>query len=230
MIELGAGFGRWTARAAAAAEQRNLRYSLMAVEAEPTHFAWLKENLHDNRVDLNHCRLVQAAVAARDGQIGFHVGNAENSYGQSIGGDTIVEAFGLPTLLLPFDVVDLIDMDVQGAELDVLASSKAVLDQKVRRIYIETHGQRVHASLLTLFRDLRWKPHFLYEGNVADGTPWGKINFQEGAQSWLNPRLHSADQLAGTQTIATLSAAEALRLPVSSWPKSLRWEPPGARP
>jgi hypothetical protein len=38
MLELGAGFGRWTARAAAAAKQPGIPYFLVAVEGEPTHF------------------------------------------------------------------------------------------------------------------------------------------------------------------------------------------------
>ena len=69
MLELGAGFGRWTARAAAAARQRNLQYSLIAVEAEPTHFEWLKQNLQDNEVRLADCLLIHAAVIDEDGKI-----------------------------------------------------------------------------------------------------------------------------------------------------------------
>ena len=57
MLELGAGFGRWTARAAAAAQQRNLEYTLVAVEAEPTHFDWMLQNLQDNGLKLDDCRL-----------------------------------------------------------------------------------------------------------------------------------------------------------------------------
>lgn len=49
MLELGAGFGRWTARAAAAAKQRDLSYSLIAVEAEPTHFDWMREFTRQRR-------------------------------------------------------------------------------------------------------------------------------------------------------------------------------------
>ena len=48
MLELGAGFGRWTARAAAAATQRKLPYFLVAVEAEPTHFQWMIQNLQES--------------------------------------------------------------------------------------------------------------------------------------------------------------------------------------
>lgn len=90
MLELGAGWGRWTARAAAACGQRGLTYRLLAVEAEPTHFAWLKQNLEDNNVSLENCHLIQAAMAGKDGKIGFQVGNPGLNYGNAIGGVTEV--------------------------------------------------------------------------------------------------------------------------------------------
>jgi FkbM family methyltransferase len=201
MLELGAGFGRWTARAATAAQQRNLQYSLVAVEAEPTHFEWMLQNLQDNGVELDNCRLIRAAVTGRDGKVGFHIGDPSNSYGQSIGGSTQIEAISLPTLLLPLDFVDLIDMDVQGAELDILAAATETLKQKVKRVHVETHSEGLHTNILKLFQALGWKPHFIYAGNTADTTPWGRINFQEGTQSWLNPRLCSKAELRSTPTL-----------------------------
>jgi FkbM family methyltransferase len=200
MLELGAGFGRWSVRGAFAARQQNLPYSLVAVEAEPTHFAWLMQNFIDNQVDLSACKLVQAAVAAKDGCVGFQVGDPLHSYGQSLGGETQVDAVSLPNLLSSFDLVDLIDMDVQGAELEILVSSTAQLNQKVKRIHVETHGAELYASIYQLFRELDWKPHFLFEGDTADVTPWGRMNFQGGTQSWLNPPLHKAPQIRDLPT------------------------------
>jgi FkbM family methyltransferase len=212
MLELGAGFGRWTVRAAAAAKQRNVSYSLIAVEAEPTHFDWLRENLQDNNVDLANCRLILAAATGKDGKIGFQVGDAENSYGQAIGGNTEVEAISLSTLLLPCDLVDLVDMDVQGAELDILVSATELLVRKVKRVHVETHSQQLHTDILRLFRSLGWKPHFLYAGDTADKTPWGRINFQGGTQSWLNPGLCSRNELRETPTFQNSTVWRAMRL------------------
>jgi FkbM family methyltransferase len=200
MLELGAGFGRWTARAEAACRQHGLTGQFVAVEAEPTHFEWLRQNLTENCVDLVNCRLVQAAVTSKDGKVPYHVGDPV-FWGQSIGGTTEIAAVSLPTLLLPLDLVDLIDMDVQGAELEILAASIEPLTQKVRRVHVETHNQLLHAEILKLFRRMGWKPRFLYEGNIADETPWGRINFQGGTQSWLNPRLHDLAELRNIPTM-----------------------------
>jgi FkbM family methyltransferase len=200
MMEIGAGFGRWIARGEAAAKQRSLGAFLVAVEAEPTHFEWLKQNLEDNGVRLSDCRLVHAAVTDKDGRIGFGAGDPAGSYGQEIGGTTEVEAVSLSTMLRPLDRVDLIDMDVQGAELQILSAATAPLCEKVKRVHVETHSERIHTSILTLFRALGWKPHFVYMFNTADKTPWGRINFQGGIQSWLNPRLCSKDELRDART------------------------------
>jgi FkbM family methyltransferase len=210
MLELGAGYGRWTARAAAAVCQRGLPYRFVAVEAEPTHFQWLLQNLQDNGIDLAHCRLVHAAATSKDGKVCFDAGDPAGSYGRAIGGTTEIDAISLPTLLLPLDRVDLIDIDVQGAELDVLASAAGSLDQKVRRVHLETHSDYLHAETLRYFRRLGWKPHFLFEGDTADETPYGRINFQGGTQSWLNPRLHSPAELRGVSLLQNSLARRSL--------------------
>ena len=113
MIELGAGFGRWICNAAAALKQVNdLPCTLIGMEAEPTHFGWMKEHLQVNGVDPNCCQLIQAAVAAQDGEIGFEVGQhpvyggPKDYYGQAIGGKTLVKAISLNTLLQPLKKVD----------------------------------------------------------------------------------------------------------------------------
>ena len=196
MLELGAGWGRWTARGAAAAAQLGLPYTLVAVEAEPTHFEWLKENLKDNHVRLENCRLVQAAVTASDGSVGFHVGDPAECYGQSIGGPVQVPAVSLETLLAPLDIVDFIDMDIQGAELEVLLAARESMQRKVKRVHVGTHSARLHKEIASLFTELGWRWHVLFKGNMRDKTRFGRINFQDGVQSWLNTALHTEEELS----------------------------------
>jgi len=200
MFELGAGWGRWTARGAAAALQMSIPYSLVAVEAEPTHFEWMVQNLQDNGVRMGDCRLIEAAVTGRDGTVGFQVGDAANSYGQSIGGSVEVQAVSLATLLGPFELVDLIDMDVQGAELEILEAAVIPLQQKVRRVHVETHSRQLHSEIRDLFERIGWRCHCLFEGNSGDVTSFGRINFQSGVQSWLNPALHTKTELQAIGT------------------------------
>jgi FkbM family methyltransferase len=193
MVELGAGYGRWTANAAVAAKHLgDLPYTLVAVEAEPTHFQWMVQHLADNSVDPNSVRLVQAAVARATGTVGFAVGQTpfgepHNWYGQSIGGSHLVNAVDLNTLLEPLQTVDLVDLDIQGAELEVLDAASLALDQKVKRVHIGTHGPLLEEGLHSLFARLGWRcvRSFPCAGTVE--TELGRVRFGDGVQTWVNP-------------------------------------------
>jgi FkbM family methyltransferase len=86
MIELGAGWGRWLVNAAAALRQLDAEkpFLLVGVEAEPTHFTWLRQHLVDNDVDPEQHVLVKAAVAGRGGRVRFQHGDPAAWYGQAI--------------------------------------------------------------------------------------------------------------------------------------------------
>jgi len=210
MIELGAGWGRWLANAVAALRQANdLPYTLIGVEPEPTHFRWMREHLKTNAVDLSRCQLIRAAVSRRDGTLWFYVGRPATWYGQAIAANPLawierlrgvlakaevrvkkVRSISLRTLLGPLDRVDLIDLDVQGAEADVLESAAEELDGKVKRVHIGTHGTEIEARLRRLFQGLGWQQLNDYPSGSQSDTPWGVISFQDGVQSWTNPRLN----------------------------------------
>lgn len=206
MLELGAGFGYWLSNAAAALKQcAPLPYTLIGVEAEPTHFRWMKEHLQENGVDLSRCRLIQAAVADRDGTIGFHVGETPQGgpadwYGQSIGGPEQVRAVSLSALLEPLHKVDLIDLDVEGAELQILEVGASQLNAKVKRVHIETHSHEIESGLRSLFARLGWQNLCDYPCHGEVETEWGRIVFQGGVQSWINPRFFTPHALADMRT------------------------------
>lgn len=195
MIELGAGWGRWISSAAAALRQANpLPYTLVAVEAEPTHFKWMKEHLRNNDVDLSCCQLLQAAVADKEGTVGFHTGTTSwggpaDWYGQSIGGPTQVKSVTLTSILASVSTpVDLLDLDVQGAELMVLEAAAETVDQKVRRVHVGTHSREIEAGLRRLFGDLGWTNSNDFPAQSKSQTAWGQIEFQDGVQTWVNPK------------------------------------------
>lgn len=76
MMELGAGYGRWSVRAALAARQfSGIPCRLIAVEAEPVHFEWLRTHFRDNGMDPDAHALIQAAVSDSTGAASFYVGS-----------------------------------------------------------------------------------------------------------------------------------------------------------
>src|SRR5262249_6661140 len=52
------------------------------VEAEPSHFRWMREVFKDNGLDPRQHRLIEAAVSDKDGEVVFHVGNPQEWWGQ----------------------------------------------------------------------------------------------------------------------------------------------------
>lgn len=228
MIELGAGYGRWLVRAVAALRQVNpLPFALVAVEAEPTHFAWIHEHLRDNDIDAGEHELIEAAVNATGEPVIFHVGNPSGWYGQAIDvnapspppewrdsaraqtqaavqqgapesagapdeastGTVPVEAVTLTDILQKHPRVDLIDLDVQGAELDVLRAAIDELDRRVKRLHIGTHSAEIEAGLRKLFPAHGWDLVHDFHCLKPNATPYGDIEFGDGVQSWVNPRL-----------------------------------------
>ncbi len=91
MLELGAGYGRWSMRAALAVQQlRQIPFQLIAVEAEPVHFEWLHAHFRANGVDPERHGLIQAAVSSITGTAAFYVGSPQGNdspdlwYGQTL--------------------------------------------------------------------------------------------------------------------------------------------------
>lgn len=99
-----------------------------------------------------------------------------------------VPAVSLATLLRPLAHVDVIHMDVQGSEFEVLQAATEHL-AKVKRIHIGTHSAENEVGLRLLFGGLGWTVHSDYPLQTECGTPWGKVRFGDGIQTWLNPRL-----------------------------------------
>ena len=203
MMELGAGYGAWTVRAAQALRRLGKPIgSLVAVEAEPTHFAFLKQHVADNDLDPATTRLIAAAVAPEDGEVFFTCGAPEVWYGQAImpspspypdfDGEPVnvnaVRAVSLQRLLADFEFVDLLHADLQGVEDAVFAAARGPLDQKVRRVCIGTHGPEIEANLRQLFSTLGWHNEIDVPLGEDRETPWGTANFVDGVQSWVNPR------------------------------------------
>jgi hypothetical protein len=92
---------------------------------------------------------------------------------------TSVPGLSLSTILRDVETVDLIDMDVQGAEADVVRGGRAILE-KVKRVCIGTHNEAVEADLRTVFGEMNWLC-------TAD-RPCGELTGHDGVQAWVNPK------------------------------------------
>lgn len=92
LIELGAAFGVWSVRAALAARRHApLAVRLIAVEADPIHFEWMKLHFADNGIDPRGHTLIHAAVAGSGRDLPFLVRSPHGAerpntwFGQALG-------------------------------------------------------------------------------------------------------------------------------------------------
>jgi FkbM family methyltransferase len=202
MAELGAGWGRWMAAAAMLCRQKALPFSLIGVEAEPSHFEWMQMVLRDNDVDPDAHHLVRAAVAAADGDVILTGPDAPRTvWGHRTVRPDEVPAFAtlpdykfwtvpdgsLRTLFDRHEQIDLVDIDVQGVEYDILAPAFETLNRKVAVVHIGTHSTEVEKSLLKVFRKNRWHSVFSFPSHSDVTTPFGRVAFCDGVQTWVNP-------------------------------------------
>lgn len=103
-----------------------------------------------------------------------------------------VNSISLSTLLELIeyeDVVDIVDMDIQGFEYKVLRDHMDLVNAKVKKIHIGTHSREIEEKLRILFNGFKWKNKWDYECDSHNKTPFGEIYFQDGVQTWINPNL-----------------------------------------
>jgi FkbM family methyltransferase len=122
------------------------RSRIVAVEANPETFKLLRRNVAQN--DLEGVRLVNAAVAASEGQINFYVPSGDKRY--SWGDTAIADLWGskrrriqVPALLLSRfleESVALLKLDIEGLEGLVLREARGNL-HNVRNLILEFHGR-----------------------------------------------------------------------------------------
>jgi FkbM family methyltransferase len=222
MIELGAGFGRWSVRAATAVQRlAPMPVHLIAVEADPVHFGWIAGHFADNGIDPARHTLIRAAVTGGAASRPFLIGSPQGTerpnewFGQALADwagrivdDDAGEYGGSPVrahengwrsidppvvtlsqILVEVTRVDLVHIDIQGAEHEVLASAMQALNSKVRRILVGTHSREIDEKVQLLLDRHGWECAMAYPCGEISETPWGPVKFGDGVQYRINPRL-----------------------------------------
>lgn len=217
-LELGAGWGRWSARAALAARQLGKSIKLGLVEGAPQHIPMIHASMADNGVRPEDYKLYEVAIGAQDGEtlfcvekpnegaiwfgqgavagvvsedtrIGEHEGRP--MYQHIPGGSCMIWVPQIPlsAVLADFEFIDLVDMDLQGAEREALAEAIEPLTLKVRRLHIGTHGADIEAAVRGTLSEAGWICLRDYPGGQGNDTNFGRCHFVDGIQTWVNPKL-----------------------------------------
>ena len=84
---------------------------------------------------------------------------------------TWIPSVTLADVLAPYPRVDLIDLNVQGAEYEVLASAIDLVNTRVRRLHIGTHSPQIEQQLRELLSAHNWQKIIDYPGQSTTQTP-----------------------------------------------------------
>ena len=205
IVELGASYGPWVcAGAIVAGRTGRSRIQLTAVEASRLLFDFIPVHLAENEVatDRDHIRLINGAVSTHPGTMYFpKVQSPAENGSQAINGLTDMDylgrkveheeviAYTLPDLL-PEGVTDLLHMDIQGSETAVLQTNIALLNERVRGVFVGIHSRKIEGELLELFHSSGWSlmrerpTKFACHPDRSDIVGW---TTRDGGQYWRNP-------------------------------------------
>lgn len=144
-IDIGAHVGHFSIRLSKTASQ------VIAIEPGDVQVRGLIKNINLNNIQ--NIKIVQAAASDHDGKVNLFIPRAGN-YGQMRIQDSnegLTSCYKLDTLILgpshvnlpnsPLERIDLIKVDVQGAEAKVLAGMHEVVSKYKPRLVIELHDK-----------------------------------------------------------------------------------------
>lgn len=203
IVELGCGWGCWLVNMGAAARSRGLEVDLIGVEGDANHLANAREVLEMNGFSAEQFHLNHGIAAPRPGKAIFP--NPEEG-SAAWGGEAVfypdatvlaaaeqdpsVQVLDCLTLdmLSQGQVIDLLHIDIQGAEADYVRGNMDNMDRLVRRVLIGTHSREIEGQLMTYFQKAGWRMEMDRPviAPLHHGAPVTRI---DGVQMWVNPAL-----------------------------------------
>ena len=198
IVELGCGWGCWLVNMGIAARRRGLNVQLVGIEGDAGHLAHAREILDLNGFDETTLRLHHGVAGAKSGPAIFPR-NADWG-GQAIfspDAQTLANASADPSLqiltcytldmLTQGEPIDLLHIDIQGAELDFVLGNMPAISRLVRRVLIGTQSRAIEGALVGQFLSSGWS--FEIERPaitpIQHGSPTIAI---DGVQLWANPQ------------------------------------------
>ena len=158
IAELGSSYGTWAVRAIAALRRLhpNATYHMIAVESGQHRYKQLLQHAKANNV--HNCTLLHGYITGSRGRAELGEGGRGVSRVQSPYAVGEPHAMTLTQVLAGHTVVDYLDFDIQGAELDVFTDQESLqtLNDKVRAVHVGTHSPSIHELIHAMMLDAGW--------------------------------------------------------------------------
>lgn len=138
ILDAGANVGFFTALAKNKGAKR-----IYSAEPDPAAFSCLENNFTDdpNVICLNKALSDTTDVVLFDLSLGSSVASTINKYNKHVDTHSIfVESFSLPTFFTLENNINLLKLDIEGAEYEVLNSLSSYYYKKINQIFLEFHG------------------------------------------------------------------------------------------
>lgn len=158
VVDIGANIGWFTLLSSKIVGKEGI---VISFEPNPSSFQYLKRSIEKN--NLNQVRAFSEAISNFDGVSTLQMSPmpGQDSLARNYGGQNIsVQCRKLDTVAQDMDIakIDLLKVDVEGAEPDVILGAKRLLDERrIKRIYMEwnpeawEHRSDVLGNLFQLF-------------------------------------------------------------------------------
>lgn len=203
IIELGCGWGCWLTNTGVAARAIGRRVDLIGVEGNHLHLVNAEQTLRLNDFGPEAFTLFHGIAAPREGKALFPSPDAEKTIwnGEAVfypdaatlkraEADPAVQVLDCYPLARLSDGkrVDLLHIDIQGAETDYVAGNMHDIDKLVARVLIGTHSRSIEGHLMDMFLAAGWRLEMERPALIPlkAGKPHTTI---DGVQMWANPAL-----------------------------------------
>lgn len=203
ILELGCGWACWLNNAGLAAKRRGLKVDLIGIDGDAQNLGYAVESLPANGFGDDEYRLVHGIAAPKNGKALFQKQNAgESDWGlqatldpsdveveQAIasGDHHVLDAYALADLSHG-EPIDLIHVDIQGAEVDFVRESIEGLNAHARHMMIGTHSREIEGRLFDLLLNEGWSLEIERPAifSLESGAPVVRV---DGVQGWRNRRI-----------------------------------------
>jgi FkbM family methyltransferase len=203
IVELGCGWGCWLANTGIVARRLNKSVKLLGVEGDANHLINARKTLELNGFTDDDFKLFNgvagkgrgkaifpnfaAGEAAWGGQAIFSPSTEELQQAQVDPSKQILDCYTLDSVS-DGGIIDLLHIDIQGAEVDFVEGNFREIESLVRRVLIGTHSRTIEGRLIEMFLGAGWKMEMDRPAltPIIDGVPRVAI---DGVHLWANPRL-----------------------------------------